>query len=49
MGANILLLTLISTDALIAGLDRARGVTPEESALAAETQADIAAFTALRS
>jgi hypothetical protein len=49
MGANILLLTLIATDALISGLDRARGVTPEESALAAEAQTEIAAFTALRS
>ena len=49
MGANILLLTLITTDLLISGLARAGGVTPEESALAAETQADIAAFTAVRS
>ncbi|MFT3694503.1 MAG: proline-rich domain-containing protein [Kofleriaceae bacterium] len=48
MGANILLLTLIATDTIISGLDRARGVTPEESALAAEVQQDIAAFTALR-
>ncbi|HEY0253051.1 MAG TPA: hypothetical protein VGC41_16060, partial [Kofleriaceae bacterium] len=48
MGANILLLTLIATDTIISGLDRARGVTPEESALAAEVQDDIAAFTALR-
>ena len=49
MGANILLLTLIASDALITGLDRARGVTPEESALAAEADREIAAFTALRS
>jgi hypothetical protein len=49
MGANILLLTLIATDALISGLDRARGVTPEESELADEAQRDVAAFTALRS
>jgi hypothetical protein len=48
MGANILLLTLIATDALITGLDRARGVTPDEQALAAEAQTEIAAFTALR-
>jgi len=49
MAANILLLTLIATDTLIAGLDRARGVTPEEEQLADEAKTDIAAFTALRS
>ena len=46
MAANILLLTLIASDALIMGLDRARGVTAEERALAEETQGQIAAFTA---
>ncbi len=49
MGANIMLLTLIATDALITGLDRARGVTADEQALAAEAQIEIAGFTALRS
>lgn len=48
MGANILLLTLISTDALITALDRARGGTDEERALAAEAHTEIAAFTAVR-
>jgi len=46
MGANILLLTLIASDALIMGLDRARGVTADERRLAEETQGQIAAFTA---
>ena len=48
MAANILLLTLISTDALITALDRARGVTDEERVLAAEAHGEIAAFTAVR-
>ncbi len=46
MGANILLLTLITTDAVITGLDRARGVTDDERRLADEVHADVAAFTA---
>jgi hypothetical protein len=45
MAANILLLTLICTDAFITGLDRARGTTDEERGLAAEVQAQLAAFT----
>lgn len=45
MGANILLLTLICTDGLIAGLDRARGTTPDERKLADEAATEIASFT----
>jgi len=45
MGANILVLTLIAADGMIAGLDRARGVTPDERALAEEVHGQIAAFT----
>ncbi len=45
MAANILLLTLISTDGLISGLDRARGTSSEERALADEVQGQLAAFT----
>ena len=48
MAANILLITLISTDALITALDRARGITDEERGLAAEAHGEIAAFTAVR-
>jgi len=47
MGANILLLTLIATDALITALDRARGTTPEEQRLADDAVAQVAAFTAV--
>jgi hypothetical protein len=47
MGANILLLTLIATDALITALDRARGTTAEERQLADEAAAQVAAFTAV--
>jgi hypothetical protein len=47
MGANILLLTLIATDALITALDRARGTTPDEQRLAAEAASQVAAFTAV--
>jgi hypothetical protein len=46
MGANILLLTLIGTDALITALDRARGTTAEERRLADEAAGQVAAFTA---
>lgn len=46
MGANILVLTLIATDALITALDRARGTTPEERRLADEAAAEVAMFTA---
>jgi hypothetical protein len=46
MGANILLLTLIATDALITALDRARGTTAEERRLADEAAGQVAAFTA---
>jgi len=46
MGANILVLTLIATDALITALDRARGTTPEERRLADEAAAEVAVFTA---
>jgi len=46
MGSNILVLTLIATDALITALDRARGTTPEERQLADEAAAEVAAFTA---
>jgi hypothetical protein len=45
MASNILLLTLIATDALITGLDRARGTTATERALADEVQGQLAAFT----
>jgi len=45
IAANILVLTLIGTDAVITGLDRARGSTPEERKYAEEAQAEIAAFT----
>ena len=44
MASNILLLTLIATDALISGLDRARGTSAEERALADEVQSQLAAF-----
>jgi hypothetical protein len=44
MASNILLLTLIATDGLIAGLDRARGTSAEERALAEEVQGQLAAF-----
>ncbi len=47
MGANILLLTLIATDALITALDRARGTTADERGLADEPAAQVAAFTAV--
>ena len=47
MGANILLLTLIATDALITALDRARGTTPQERQLADEAAGQVAAFTAV--
>jgi len=46
IGSNILVLTLIATDALITALDRARGTTPEERRLADEAAAEVAAFTA---
>jgi hypothetical protein len=46
IGSNILVLTLIATDALITALDRARGTTPEERRLADETAAEVAMFTA---
>ncbi len=45
MASNILLLTLIATDGLISGLDRARGTSAEERALADEVQEQLAAFT----
>ncbi len=45
MSSNVLLLTLISTDGLISGLDRARGTSAEERALADEVQGQLAAFT----
>jgi len=48
MGANILLLTLIATDALITALDRARGTTADERRLADEAAGQVAAFTAER-
>jgi phosphoglycerol transferase MdoB-like AlkP superfamily enzyme len=44
MASNILLLTLIATDSLISGLDRARGASAEERALADEVQGQLAAF-----
>jgi hypothetical protein len=47
MGANILLLTLIATDALITALDRARGTTADERRLADEAAGQVAAFTAV--
>jgi hypothetical protein len=47
MAANILLLTLIATDALITALDRARGTTAEERRLADEAAGQVAAFTAV--
>ena len=46
MASNILLLTLIGTDGLIAGLDRARGTSAEERKLADEVHGQLAAFTA---
>lgn len=45
MSSNVLLLTLISTDGLIAGLDRSRGTSAEERTLAEEVQGQLAAFT----
>lgn len=45
MASNILILTLIATDTVITGLDRSRGSTPEERALADEAHQQIAAFT----
>lgn len=45
MASNILLLTLISTDAIISGLDRARGTSAEERALAEDVLGQLAAFT----
>ena len=43
--ANILLLTLITTDALITSIDRAHGVTADERRFADETRGQVAAFT----
>jgi hypothetical protein len=48
LGANILVLTLIATDALITALDRARGTTDAERQLAEQAAAQVAAFTAHR-
>ncbi len=45
MASNILLLTLIATDGLITGLDRGRGTTADERALAEEVHGQLAAFT----
>ena len=45
MASSILILTLIATDTVITGLDRARGSTPEERALADEAHQQIASFT----
>lgn len=45
MAANVLVLTLIATDTLITGLDRARGTTADERKLAEEAAAQVAAFT----
>ncbi len=46
MSSSILLLTLIGTDGLITGLDRARGSSEEERRLADEAQRQLASFTA---
>ena len=43
--SNILVLTLIATDMLITGLDRARGQTDEEAQLADDVIVQIGAFT----
>jgi hypothetical protein len=48
LAAHTLVLTLIATDAIIAALDRARGVTPEERALADASLGEVATFTATR-
>ncbi|MEZ4367456.1 MAG: hypothetical protein R2939_14450 [Kofleriaceae bacterium] len=45
IAANILVLTLICTDLLITGLDRARGESAEEAALADEATVQVGAFT----
>ena len=45
MGANILVLTLIATDGIIAALNRARGTSPEEETLSDQAAAQVAAFT----
>lgn len=46
MSSNILLLTLIGTDGLISGLDKARGTTADERKLADEVAGQLATFTA---
>ena len=45
MMSNVLLLTLIATDGLISGLDRARGTSADERRLADEVHGQLAAFT----
>ena len=45
MGANILVLTLIATDGIIAALNRARGTSPAEEQLSDQAAAQVAAFT----
>jgi hypothetical protein len=44
IGANILILTLISTDAIIAALNRARGTSTDEEKLADQAAAQVAGF-----
>jgi hypothetical protein len=44
IGANILILTLIATDGIIAALNRARGTTVDEEKLAVQAESQVAGF-----